>query len=182
MISQNSDLKIFRDASMAANPSPKQWKISHLVACLPTVFALFVRSCQQVWNHLLTVVTSLLTLCDVTLSVYPHRAGLKNMPGHGGIRTYDLCNPRIPPWSGIFFKPARCGYTLRVTSHSILFTWVHYTNTANIILVDIIRFVARLFQQVQYSDEITILGMGDIKKIISRLLLRKLSRYSIISR
>jgi hypothetical protein len=29
-------------------------------------------------------------LCDVTLSVYPHRAGLKNMPGHGGIRTYDL--------------------------------------------------------------------------------------------
>ena len=29
-------------------------------------------------------------LCDVTLSAYPHRAGLKNMPGHGGIRTYDL--------------------------------------------------------------------------------------------
>jgi hypothetical protein len=26
-------------------------------------------------------------LCDVTLSVYPHRAGLKNMPGHGGIQT-----------------------------------------------------------------------------------------------
>ena len=23
--------------------------------------------------------------CDVTLSVCPHRAGLKNMPGHGGI-------------------------------------------------------------------------------------------------
>ena len=32
--------------------------------------------------------------CDVTLSVYPHRAGLKNMPGHGGIRTYDLWNTR----------------------------------------------------------------------------------------
>ena len=31
-------------------------------------------------------------LCDVTLSVYPHRAGLKNMPGHGWIRTYDLWN------------------------------------------------------------------------------------------
>ena len=27
-------------------------------------------------------------LCDVTLSVYPHRAGLKNMPGHGRNRTY----------------------------------------------------------------------------------------------
>ena len=31
-------------------------------------------------------------LCDVTLSVYPHRAGLKNMYDHGGIRTYDLWN------------------------------------------------------------------------------------------
>jgi hypothetical protein len=30
--------------------------------------------------------------CDVTLSVYPHRANLKNMPGHGGNRTYDLWN------------------------------------------------------------------------------------------
>jgi hypothetical protein len=26
--------------------------------------------------------------CDVTLSVYPHRASLKNMPDHGGNRTY----------------------------------------------------------------------------------------------
>jgi hypothetical protein len=26
--------------------------------------------------------------CDV----YPHRAGLKNMPGHGKNRTYDLWN------------------------------------------------------------------------------------------
>ncbi len=34
----------------------------------------------------------MLCLCDVTLSAYPHRAGLKNMPGHGGIRTYDLWN------------------------------------------------------------------------------------------
>jgi hypothetical protein len=28
--------------------------------------------------------------CDDTLSVYPHRASLKNMPDHGGNRTYDL--------------------------------------------------------------------------------------------
>jgi hypothetical protein len=28
--------------------------------------------------------------CDVTLSVCPHRGSLKNMPDHGGIRTYDL--------------------------------------------------------------------------------------------
>ena len=30
--------------------------------------------------------------CDVTLSVYPHRESLKNMPEHGGNRTYDLGN------------------------------------------------------------------------------------------
>ena len=28
--------------------------------------------------------------CDVTLSVYRHRASLKNMPDHGGKRTCDL--------------------------------------------------------------------------------------------
>ena len=47
-------------------------------------------------------------VCVATLSVYPHRASLKNMPGHGG----------IPPWPGIFFKLARCGYTLRVATHT----------------------------------------------------------------
>ena len=30
--------------------------------------------------------------CDVTLSVYPYRTSLKNMPDYGGIRTYDLWN------------------------------------------------------------------------------------------
>ena len=30
--------------------------------------------------------------CDVNLSVYPHWASLKNMPDHGGNRTYDLWN------------------------------------------------------------------------------------------
>ena len=30
--------------------------------------------------------------CDVTLSVYPHRARLKNMPDHDGNRSYDLWN------------------------------------------------------------------------------------------
>ena len=29
---------------------------------------------------------------DVTLSLYPHRASFKNMPGHGGDRTYELVN------------------------------------------------------------------------------------------
>ena len=83
---------------------------------------------------------------DVSLCVYPHRASLKNMPDHGGNRTYDLWNTSpmlfqlsyavwsvrvcdiseqnlvpsisIPTWSGIFFKLARCGYTPRVTSQA----------------------------------------------------------------
>jgi hypothetical protein len=29
-------------------------------------------------------------VCDVTLSVYPHRASLKNMPGHGGPPCYTF--------------------------------------------------------------------------------------------
>ena len=46
------------------------------------------------------ILISMMVLCTqvnkmyviATLSVYPHRASLKNMPGHGGIRTYDLWN------------------------------------------------------------------------------------------
>jgi hypothetical protein len=34
------------------------------------------------------------------------------MPGHGGNRTYDLWN------TSQMLKPARCGYTLRVTSQA----------------------------------------------------------------
>ena len=30
--------------------------------------------------------------CDVALSVYPHRASLKNMPNQGGNGSYDLRN------------------------------------------------------------------------------------------
>jgi hypothetical protein len=43
--------------------------------------------------------------CDVTLSVYPHAPG-------------KLEKYAWPPWPGIFFKLARCGYTLRGTSQA----------------------------------------------------------------
>jgi hypothetical protein len=39
-------------------------------------FSLPKGKCKQMHCH----------ICDVTLSVYPHRASLKNMPGHGGNR------------------------------------------------------------------------------------------------
>jgi hypothetical protein len=54
-------------------------------------------------------------VCDVTLSVYPHRASLKNMPGHGPV---NKAQDFAPPWPDIFFKLARCGYTLRVRSQT----------------------------------------------------------------
>ena len=46
------------------------------------------------------ILISMMVLCTqvnkmyviATLSVHPHRARLKNMPGHGGIRTYDIWN------------------------------------------------------------------------------------------
>ena len=55
---------------------------------------------KKVKRTLLKVLIYMMVLCTqvnkmyviATLSVYPHRASLKNMPGHGGIRTYDLWN------------------------------------------------------------------------------------------
>ena len=49
--------------------------------------------------------------CDVTLSAYQsvwQSIGL----------VFQRSYVRFPPWSGIFFKLARCGYTLRVTSQA----------------------------------------------------------------
>ena len=51
--------------------------------------------------------------CDVTLSAYPHRASLKNMPGHGGIRTYDLWNT-----SPMLFQLSYAVRTVRVSDIS----------------------------------------------------------------
>jgi hypothetical protein len=47
--------------------------------------------------------------CDVTLSVYPHRASLKNMPDHGGNRTYDLWNtsPILASYSPEYITPTQ---------------------------------------------------------------------------
>ena len=46
--------------------------------------------CCPYHRSLYTIMIFSVLVCGVTLSVYPHRAGLKNMPGHGGNRTYDL--------------------------------------------------------------------------------------------
>ena len=43
--------------------------------------------------------------CDVTPSVHPHRASLKNMPDHGGNRTYDLWN--TSPYSPEYITPTQ---------------------------------------------------------------------------
>jgi hypothetical protein len=58
-------------------------------------------------------------VCDVTLSAYPHPASLKNMPDHGGNRTYDLWNTS-PIGSSMWYFG---------TESSSFDPWVHYTNT-----------------------------------------------------
>ena len=42
----------------------------------------------------------------LAFGVYPHRAGLKNMPGHGGNRTYDLWNtsPMLCQLGDVIFR------------------------------------------------------------------------------
>ena len=46
----------------------------------------------------------------LTLSVYPHRVSLKNMPALAA--EFKGRRFGFPPWPGIFFRLARCGYTL----------------------------------------------------------------------
>ena len=41
---------------------------------------------------IIIIIIIIIDVCYVTLSVYPHRASLKNMPARGGNRTYDLWN------------------------------------------------------------------------------------------
>ena len=64
-------------------------------------------------------------LCDVTLSVYPHRAGLKNMPGHGGIRTYDLWNT----------SPMLCqlSYAVRLVGRALVTLAEHWASIPKVV-------------------------------------------------
>jgi hypothetical protein len=54
-----------------------------------------IHSITNTINLYYAYLSALLTACDVTLSVYTYRAGLKNMPDgpdNGGNRTCDLWN------------------------------------------------------------------------------------------
>ena len=65
--------------------------------------------------------------CDVTLSVYPHRVDLKNMPGHGGIRKKSVARHIFP---GIFFHGIRDQAYFSVARH-IFPTESHQTRFVN---------------------------------------------------
>ena len=74
--------------------------VTYCVGKLAYIEVLFPQNIRQHVMVLTIIILDnfiLICLCDVTLSVYPHRAGLKNMPGHGGIRTYDLWNTSPMP-------------------------------------------------------------------------------------
>ena len=91
--------KLYYCSSVWANTSKKN------IAKLQTVqnFSARIVTGTRKYDHITPVLQQLNWLpvsymlqykdtCDVTLSVYPHRASLKNMPGRGGNRTYDLWN------------------------------------------------------------------------------------------
>ena len=57
----------------------------------------------------------LTSVCGATILAKPNE--IPNMVNNL-IYSYPWCKVRFSPWPGIFFKPARCGYTLRVTSQA----------------------------------------------------------------
>ena len=86
--------------------------------------------------------------CDVTLSVYPHRASLKYMPDRGGNRTYDIWNtsPMLCQLSYAVSSVQVCEISEQnpVPSISmyliiIMIFSVHYTNTEKIMII--IRYI-----------------------------------------
>ena len=74
----------------------KQVGISYTSMSMPYVIHSYINMSpvRTEWSILSENVCEILDLTgtSVTLSVYPHRASLKNMPGHGGNQTYDLWN------------------------------------------------------------------------------------------
>ena len=67
---------------------------------LATVAFLKTQTNSWIWRSLyicywFTKTKFIFDACDVTLSVYPLRASLKNMPVHGGNLTYDLWNTSL---------------------------------------------------------------------------------------
>ena len=78
------------------NTSPMLCQLSYAVrsvrVCDISELSLVPSTSMQSSNHDIfcvgVVYSGEYDICDVTLSVYPHRASLKNMPGHGGNRTY----------------------------------------------------------------------------------------------
>ena len=65
------------------------FSVSISISCLVLEIFRFFETCK-LDEVLCTQVNKMYVIA--TLSVYPHRASLKNMPGHGGVRTYDLWN------------------------------------------------------------------------------------------
>jgi hypothetical protein len=81
-------------------------------------------------------------VCDVTMSVYPHRAGLTNMPDHGGNRTYDLWNT-IGRRFDSFGTPKVVGSIPTVARHIFQACPVRIctqSNVTNIIITDFRNF------------------------------------------
>ena len=73
--------------------------------------------------------------CDVTLSVYPHRASLKNMPDHGGNRTYDLWNtsPMLCQLSYAVWSVRVCDIDRKYHKYVIVIQNITYSNRPDLV-------------------------------------------------
>ena len=68
------------------------WFMQEMVSSSSCVYCIFARATNSyvfIFVCVGVMYSGEYDVCDVTLSVYPHRTSLKNMPGHGGNRTYD---------------------------------------------------------------------------------------------
>ena len=85
-------------------------------------------------------------VCDVTLSVYPHRASLTNMPGHGGNRTYDRWNT----------SPILCqlSYAVRLV------------RVCDISELSLVPSISMSSISIQYSHDITRINTVDINTVM----------------
>ena len=116
-------------------------------------------------------------LSGATLSLYLHRPSWKNMPDHGGNRTYDLWNISTPRRSGTHVKISQLVASLQTSRQQVVFArlvtscqqvWNKLLTTCNN-LVNIVRLVTR-FQQGCYNHDITILLQPCVVNLVTFLL------------
>jgi hypothetical protein len=90
-------------------------------------------------------------VCDVNLSVYPHRASLKNMPGHGG-KAFQACPVWIYTKSNITSKMFHCWPIQLAPGQSTKWKW-RFVDRQVILAVLTIRQTEKLNFDTNYTTK-----------------------------